>query len=98
MPDEPFRRASSSGVMDALCDPTDPLSFMRRAQLVKLDVDRLSAEARTASPERVKAIQAEIEVRVDALRQIRAEQLIADANGYRSPEQPKRRRWWRRAK
>lgn len=62
-----------------------------RAQLVKLDVDKLAGEAqRCNDPERIRAIGDEIEVRLESLREIHREQLMEQL----APP-PSRRPWWK---
>lgn len=74
----------------------DPMEFVRRAQAVKERVDRLSHEAARAAAagdlERLAAIQAEVEVCVDGLHDIREEQLAEQLR----EREPRRRRWFRR--
>jgi hypothetical protein len=63
-----------------------------RAQLVKLEVDRLVAEGREAAitdPDRAAAICAELDVLVTSLEAIRREQLIEQL----APPPRVRRRW-----
>lgn len=66
--------------------------FFIRATAVKQRVDRLSAEARRClrNPERLAAIEAEMAQAVQALEDIREEQLVSML------PKPKRPPWWRR--
>lgn len=63
-----------------------------RAKLVKLEVDRLvdEAERKRDDPDRLEAIKAEVDVRLDALRDIHAEQLAEQLG----PPPSTRHRWW----
>lgn len=71
----------------------DPMAPLYRAQLVKLEVDRLLGElARCSDPSLAAAIRDELDVLIVSLRDIHREQLIAqitDADRERRP-------WWRR--
>lgn len=70
---------------------SDTYAPIVRAQLVKQEVDALSAEARQCTDiERLCAIRAELDVRLESLREIHRQQLIDLA----ASPQP-RRRWWR---
>lgn len=66
--------------------------FFVRATLVKERIDRLVSEAQRATPERVEAIAAEVDVLYANLVGIREEQLIAQLPAPKST----RKRWWRR--
>lgn len=71
------------------------LDYLTRAKIVKLEVDRLVDEAerayRNGDHLRIRDIEAEVQVRLDALREIHREQLLALA----APA-PKRQPWWTR--
>jgi hypothetical protein len=67
---------------------------LARAQLVKLEVDRLAAEAAVSSDlDRIQAISAEMDVLYASLLEIRREQLVEQVE--RSQPKPKRS-WWER--
>lgn len=66
------------------------MEFLARAQLVKLEVDRLGSEARHCSdPDRLDAIQREMEVLHNSMLEIRREQIIS------MMPKPKGRPWWK---
>lgn len=63
-------------------------------QMVTLRKDRLLAEGRVCEDaERLRAINAELEVMVNALTEIREQQIVEQLE--RTKQKPKRR-WWRR--
>ncbi len=90
---------SMSSALDDLpgLDPSDPRSFMRRAQMVqlrmvKVDLDAAAAHLR-GDVDKMAACADEADLLHQAMLTIREEQLIADAAGY---PKPKKKRWWRR--
>lgn len=68
----------------------EAMEFLTRAQLVKLEIDRLGAEARLCTnAERMTAIRQEMEVLHNSMLDIRREQIIS------MMPKPKSRPWWK---
>lgn len=75
---------------------SETLARLRRAELCKLRMDELVAEARACrDPARLAAIEAESEVLLQSLRDIRREQLEADIVRYSQKQaQRARKSFW----
>lgn len=72
-------------------DFSDTLDVLARAGLVKLEIDRLGAEARSCNDaDRMTAIRQEMEVLHNSMLDIRREQLMAQL------KPAKKKRWWQR--
>ena len=68
----------------------ETMEFFARAQLVKLEIDRLGAEARTCRDlERLEAITREMDVLHASMLDIRRDQILS------TMPKPKGRPWWK---
>lgn len=66
---------------------------LKRAELIKLRMDELLDESKhTRDPERLSSIEAESQVLIQSLRDIRREQLEADVKRYSTPPADRARR------